>query len=132
MHGIAAHNLTDRFAWLFDGLCKAIGVDALRRGMEAALAWVVWNRVRLLGERLITLAARVQAGRLPSNRLRKCPHPSPPPQERERGERSAAARAAVAGLPTARLPGGFGWIRNVLPETAQFARLIQYMLRDPE
>jgi len=76
MQGIAAHNLTDRFAWLFDGLCKAIGVDAQRRGMEAALAWVVWNRVRLLGERWIALAARVQAGRLRRRTRRKgTPHP---------------------------------------------------------
>ena len=51
MHGIAAHTLADRFAWLFDGLCKAIGVDAHKRRMEAALAWAIWNRVRALGDR---------------------------------------------------------------------------------
>jgi hypothetical protein len=64
----ATLSLTDRFTWLFDGLCKAIGVDAQKQRMEAALAWTVWNRVRLLGDRLIALAERVRAGRLPRRR----------------------------------------------------------------
>jgi hypothetical protein len=58
-------SLTDRFAWLIDGLCKAIGVDAHKRRMEAALAWAIWIRVRLLGDRLIALVARARAGKLP-------------------------------------------------------------------
>jgi hypothetical protein len=68
MYGIASSSLTDRFAWLFEGLCKVIGVDAHTRRMEAALAWAIWNRVRLLGERLIALAERVQAGRVARKR----------------------------------------------------------------
>jgi len=132
MQGVAARSLTDRFAWLFDGLCKAIGVNAHRRGMEAALAWVVWHRVRVLGERLIALAARVQAGRLPRRRT-ATPHPGfgplhgPKPQ----GEREKSAEVAASGVRLA-LPRGFGWIRKMLPEAAQFAGVIQYMLRDPE
>ncbi len=79
MHGIAAHTLAGRFAWFFDELCKAVGVDAQKRRMEAALAWAVWNRVRLLGERLIALALRVRSGRL-RGRKKVAPHPDLPPQ----------------------------------------------------
>ena len=71
MHGVAAQTLADRFAWLFDGLCRAIGADARRQRMEAALAWAIWNRVRMLGDRLIALAERVRAGRLPRRRVRR-------------------------------------------------------------
>jgi hypothetical protein len=88
----ATASLTDRFAWLFDGLCKAIGVDAHRRGMEAALAWAIWNRVRVLGERFIALATRVRSGRLPAPRAaRREVHPPPRPSP-SRGEREGPVR----------------------------------------
>jgi hypothetical protein len=66
-------SLTDRFTWLIDGLCKLIGADAYKRRMEAALAWAIWNRVRLLGARLITLAERARAGRV---RVMRTPRPA--------------------------------------------------------
>ena len=69
-------SLTDRFAWLLDGLCKVIGAEAHQRRMEAALAWAVWNRVRLLGERLIAIAARARAG---SDAGRAAGEAHPPP-----------------------------------------------------
>jgi len=127
----AGLTLADRFAWLFDGLCKAIGAHALERG--AALAWAVWNRVRLLGERLIALAARVRSGRLPRSGAAR--HDTSPrlvrpaaqsPQNGEGEERPAGGAAAV------RLPREFGWLRQALPETAQFAGVLSYLLRDPE
>ena len=65
----AATTLTDRFEWLIDGLCKTIGADAHKRRMEAALAWAIWNRVRLLGDRLIALMARVRRGRVAAPRV---------------------------------------------------------------
>jgi len=124
MSGIAAHTLADRFAWFFDGLCKAIGVNAHKRGVEAALAWAIWNRVLLLGQRLIALGERARAGRL---RVRT---QSSPPQERER------ARAVAVELeqqrPASKLPREFGWLRRMLPETGQFAGVLSYLLRDPE
>jgi len=155
MYGAASLTLTDRFAWLIDGLCKAIGVDAQKCRMEAALAWAVWNRVRVLGARLVALMARVGSGRrvpvrtrrsgrtpppgpLPQGEGEKCPHPSPrdqarwqsltPPRERER-ETSAAV---AAGDVRPALPREFGWVRRVLPETARFAGVLAYFLDDPE
>jgi hypothetical protein len=119
----AAHSLTDRFAWLFDGLCKAIGVDAHSQRMEAALAWAIWNRVRLLGDRLIALAERVRAGRLPARR-KSTPRPGALPQ-RERETRRSVVEAV-------RLPRGFGWVGRLLQEAAKYAGALQYMLRDPE
>ena len=114
----ASPSLAGRFTWLFDGLCKAIGVDAQRRRVEAALAWAIWNRVRVLGDRLIALAERVRVGRLPrrtrskgtphpgfgplhgpnpQGEREKFPHPSPPPQERERGRAGLLEKAPEAG-----------------------------------
>jgi len=121
----AAYSLTDRFTWLFDGLCKAIGVDAQRQRVEAALAWAIWNRVRLLGDRLIALAERVRAGRLPRRRARRregTAHPDPLSQ----GERGRAAAVAV------RLPREFGWVARTLPEAGKYAGALRYLLRDPE
>jgi hypothetical protein len=113
----ALPSLADRFAWLFDGLCKAIGVDAQRQRMEAALAWVIWHRVRMLGDRLIALAERVRAGRLPRRRVRRSgtPHPSPAGQEavllvKRRSALELSATAAHGSRLALRAPafGGFG------------------------
>ena len=113
MHFTAANSLADRFTWLFDGLCKVIGVNAQKQRMEAALAWAIWNRVRVLGDRLVALAERVRVGRLPRRRARskgtprpgfgplhgpnpqgerekKLPPPRPSPAVRERGRRERA------------------------------------------
>jgi hypothetical protein len=122
----AANSLTDRFAWLFDGLCRAIGVDAQRQRMEAALAWAIWNRVRMLGDRLIALAERVRAGRVPrrrSTRSDTSPRLSPQGGDLRRAERPRAVNL---------FPREFGWARRMLPETGQYAGVLRYLLRDPE
>ena len=124
-----APTLTDRFEWLIDGLCKTIGVDAHKRRMEAALAWAIWNRVRLLGDRLIALIARARAGKLAA---RRTPHPDPPPQGGREHEREPDAGAGAASGAGVRLPTGFGWVTRVLPQTGQYAGLLAYLLRDPE
>ena len=131
---LSSPSLAERIEWLIEGLCKVIGAQAYRRGVEAALAWAVWNRVRTLGERLIALAERVRSGRLRARR-KNTPPPGPlrraPSRERDgnpdQGEGEKAARAAGP-----RLPRGFGWIRGVVPETAQFAGVLTWLLRDPE
>jgi hypothetical protein len=135
MSGIAApHTLADRFAWLIDGLCRVIGNDAYRRRVDAVLVLEIWNRIRRLSERFLTVVARVQSGRLPRRRKEKHPHPdrsalrSDPPRERERGKRAVVAAEGSA----VRLPRDFGWIRSLLPETAQYAGVLAYLLRDPE
>ena len=79
---LSSPSLAERIEWLIEGLCKVIGAQAYRRGVEAALAWAVWHRVRMLGDRLIALAERVRAGRLPRRRSPRSdtsPRPSPPP-----------------------------------------------------
>ena len=118
------HSLADRFAWLIDGLCTAIGIGAQKRGIEAALAWAIWIRVRLLGDRLIALAERARAGwvqaQRPGGGQRRAAGPRAPRSPQGR-------RAAVAGLPQ-----DFGWVERLLPETAQYAGMLRYMLREPE
>jgi hypothetical protein len=141
MNAVAlSHTLAGRFAWFFQGLCRVIGVDAQRRGMEAALAWAVWHRVRVLGERFNMLIVRARAGRLRARRKaaahpdaadqvdgqacpqgESTPHPTPLPQ----GEREKKAAGPL-------LPREFGWVRRALPETGQFAGVLTYLLRDPE
>ena len=129
MHGAAAYTLTDRFTWLIDGLCRAIGSDAYKRRVDAVLVLAIWNRVRRLSERFLAVVARVQSGR-PRRRHEKSPDPDrsalrpDPPQVREREK--SAANAAV------KLPREFGWIRTLLPETGQYAGVLAYLLRDPE
>jgi hypothetical protein len=128
MAGIAANALTDRFAWLIDGLCKVIGTDAHKRRMEAARVLAIWNRVRLLGDRFIAFAKRVRAGTLPARRDTS-PRPtgsSPVASLPQSGDEDEKPRAPSG--PAASLPREFGWIRRVLPETAQFAGVLSYLL----
>jgi len=102
----ATNTLADRFAWLIDGLCNAIGRDARRHGLNAALAWAIWNRVRVLGDRLIALGERVRVGRLRVRRERA--------QGGPRGSaESRAAAPRMAGVPAE----DFGWVKRLLPET---------------
>jgi len=133
----AANSLADRFTWLFDGLCKAIGVDAQRQRLEAALAWAIWNRVRMLGDRLIALAERVRAGRLPRRRAtRRDTSPrlvrsaAQSPQGGEGEAREVQKPAACPARP--RLPREFGWVGRMLPEAGQYAGVLRYLLCDPE
>ena len=125
--------LADRFTWLFDGLCRVIGIDARKQRMEAALAWAIWHRVRALGDRLIALAERVRAGRLPRRSMR---HGTSPRPSRESGEVREAGeptvRGATSGPPAASLPRAFGWVRRMLPETGQYAGALRFLLSDPE
>ena len=124
MSGIAAHTLADRFAWLIDGLCKAIGGGARRRTMEAALAWAIWARMQRFGERLAALSAQMRAGRLRVPRMTRRDTSARPPSPSGEGD----ARARVERV----LPQDFGWLRRLLPETTQFAGALAYLLRDPE
>jgi hypothetical protein len=121
MHWTAATTLADRLRWFVDELCKTIGADAHARGMEAALAWAIWNRVRLLGERLVRLAERMRAGK---HQVIHAPRAEPGPRAPKSSETQCSA--------TASLPGDFGWVARLLPHTAQFAGILHYMLRDPE
>ncbi len=123
MYGAAVHSLADRFTWLIDGLCKVIGADAHKRRMEGALAWAIWSRVRLLGERLIALAARVRAGRIPGKRT---PHPNPLPQGGRERQPAGGQHAQRV------LPREFGWVTRALPATLQYAGALVFLLRDPE
>jgi hypothetical protein len=138
MYGTAENTLADRFAWLIDGLCKAVGVEAHKRRVEAALAWATWNRVRLLGAQFIALAVRIEAGQLPGSAARAAGRvvykrsgrrsTEPRPAAAPRAPRSPQAQFNAA----AGLPQDFGWIRRLLPETAQYAGLLSYLLDDPE
>jgi hypothetical protein len=121
MNTTAAKTLANRLTCFIDGLCKTIGTDAPTRGIGAPRAWAAWNRVRLLGDRLITLAERAQVGKI---RVVSAPRPAPGP----RAPRSSRARCGAA----ASLPQEFAWLRRLLPETAQYEEILSDLLCDPE
>jgi hypothetical protein len=80
--------------------------------------------------------ARARSGRLRSRSKRGGTSPRPTgsspvaslPQSGE-GDAREAEKSCAGG---ARLPRGFGWIRGMVPETAQFAGVLAWLLRDPE
>jgi len=124
----ASPTLADRLAWLIDGLCKAIGADARKQRMDAALAWAVYHRVRLLGDRLIALATRVRAGRVMVRRSRtRHPDRSASRPDLPQGERELPSREREL-----RLPRGFGWVRQALPQTAAYAGVLTFLLHEAE
>src|SRR5690242_1930481 len=102
--------MTDRLPSFFEGLCKTIRANAHAHGLEAALAWAAWNRVRLLGARLTTLAERSRDRKL---HLVIPPRPAPGPL----APRSTRARCNAA----AALPHEFGWLQHLLPQAAASA-----------
>jgi hypothetical protein len=134
MSAAPSNTLTSQFAWLFEGLCKVIGAEAYKRRIEAALAWAVWNRVRLLGERFLAVAARARSARLHPRSHPPTPSAQPAPVIPRPLERDGPDKrpAPPAGPSAAGLPREFGWVRRVLPETAQFAGVLAWLLRDPE
>jgi hypothetical protein len=97
----------------------------------------VWNRVRVLGERLNTLIVRARGGRLRARRVRRDTSPRPTgssPVAEPHSPQSVEGEEREAGKPRAAdvLPREFGWVRRALPETGQFAGVLMYLLRDPE
>ena len=74
-YGTVPHGLAGRFTWFIEGLCKAIGINAHKRRVDAVLVLEAWNRIRRLSERFLAVLARVQSGRLPR---KITPHPNPP------------------------------------------------------
>ena len=135
-YGTVPHGLAGRFTWFIEGLCKAIGINAHKRRVDAVLVLEVWNRIRRLSERFLAVLARVQSGRLPR---KITPHPNPPrraPSRQRDGNPDQGGRERETSrdmtAPPVRLPREFGWIRSLLPETAQCVGVLSYLLRDPE
>jgi len=136
MYATSSNTLTDRFAWLTEGLCKAIVADAQKQGINPTLAWASWNRVRLLGARFIVLADRVEAGKRAARVVltkRRVPGDGPGPAEaRPAGGPRAPRFARVQCKAAASLPREFGWMRRLLPETAEYAGALRFLCLDPE
>jgi len=89
MHGAAAYTLTDRFTWLIDGLCRAIGSDAYKRRVDAVLVLAIWNRVRRLSERFLAEGRGDDTKRAPTPIGPLC---GPIPRKCGRGRRARRPR----------------------------------------
>jgi len=117
--------LTDRFGHLLYWMFEAMGRDWRGRGVRPVHETEIAQRVMGLWKRLNSVFRRWQAGTL---RAPRDPHPSPPPQERERG------RAARVLPGWSVLPRTYGWLKTLLlPETRNWVDAFNcLLLNDPE
>lgn len=129
---IAAPTLTvtDRFARIMDGLCRAIAASQNRGLGPAPLVLLLWTRLRRTATRFATIAARVHAGAHGARRPRT--HAGLGCEEgQDRGEgccnRSKTVRPAGP-----RLPRAFGWLVRVAPAVNGYRSQLQHLLSDPE
>ena len=114
--------LTDHLLyWMFE----AMGRDWRGRGVRPVHETEIAQRVMGLWKRLNSVFRRWQAGTL---RAPRDAHPSPPPQERERG------RAARVLPGWSVLPRTYGWLKTLLlPETRNWVDAFNcLLLNDPE
>ena len=104
--------LSDRFACVIDGLCRALAARGAGRGLAVPLMLLLWSRLRRTAARFARLAEKVRAGTLP------------PPRHRLRSPRPAQP-------PPPRLPRGYAWLVRRLPQAAAAASQLQHLLADP-
>jgi hypothetical protein len=107
------HPLSDRFALIIDGLCRAVAARAPGQRDAAPLLVLLWSWLRRLDARFARLAARAFDGA-----LRVCRQP--------------AMRAARPARTDRRWPAGFAWLVRLVPEAAAFGSQLGALLADPD
>jgi len=109
---LAPTGLSDRFALVIDGLCRATAARiAVNRAM-GPLIILIWQRLRRIAARFASLNARVRAGTLRA------------PRHRTAAPRKPRSRN--------RLPENFAWLVRLVPEAANYGGQLQQLLSDPE
>ena len=117
MPATAALPLVVRFALILAGLRHIVAASIFRHPTKAALIVLAHTRLSRMVDRLASLVARLQAGRL---------RPQAPPH---RISRSTAPRTGTS----PRLPRGFGWLLGLGSWPAAASRSqVQHLLADPE
>ncbi len=121
-----------RFALIMDGLKRAVAEKVADYPWTGPMVVYVWNRLHRINAIFQTLAALIEAGKLPPERV--C-QPRPP-----------RAQSAVAALPDPEAPKPVwklfsyrsAWLCGAVPSlarrfgAAQFGSQLQYLLADPE
>jgi hypothetical protein len=118
-------SVTDRFALIIAGACKAVG-EAQNRGLPGPIAGLIWSYLMRLKRRFETLAAMALDGTL-----------KPP---RHGAKRAEAAPAGEAPEPMKRAPRrknlirtwGWRWIARRARYTDVFGGHLAVLLEDPE
>ena len=128
MNTAPAPTLAGYFALIIDGLCRTIAARGAKSQAAGPLIILLWKRLRRTAVRFTALAARVQAGTLPSSvrprRRGKRAHPrSPAGEGRSEGP---------SGLAQPRLPTSFGWLLRLGPEIACYRSQLCHFLSDPD
>ena len=106
--------LARRFTMVIDGLCRVTAARIATDRSAGPLLILIFGRLRRLAARFAALAARAQAGPLPSPRRR----PARPGAPRNNHQRP--------------LPESFAWLIRLVPETAAYGGQVQALLSDPE
>src|SRR4051794_17085501 len=88
----------ETFALILDNLLRHFSTHSHRKGMPAALAILIWSRIARLRRRFADIVARLQAGTLR------------PPRKR-------APRTSKAPSKPRPLPGSYGWLIRMVPNT---------------
>ena len=111
--------LSERFASILDGLCRATAAHVAVDRSAGALILIVWTRLRRMRARFLRLIERFEAGMLPPQRARR-----PAPQRAE--PRPAAAQDRIV------IPRGFAWLAALVAGSASYGSQLQHLLTDLE
>jgi hypothetical protein len=112
-------SVTDRFAQIIAGACKAVG-EAQHRGLPGPIAALIWSYLQRLGKRFDRLAKLALAGTLKPPRERK-PPPEDPPERQKRTPRA----------PRLIRFSGWRWIARRAQYTGVFGGHLATLLEDP-
>jgi hypothetical protein len=107
-----APGLAQTFALVIAGLCRATASHIAIDRRAGPLLVRIFSRLHRLAARMTSLVARIQAGKLPPPRATR---PITGPSRRK-----------------PRLPESSGWLRRIVPGTAEYAGQVQALLDDPQ
>jgi len=135
---ITRSTATDRFAAILDALCRSVAASS---GMTGPLIVLIWSRLRRVEARFAAAAARVGSGVRPAG-MRHAARIAAEPGDTACGGTACGGTACggTVGAPSRpaasparrRLPGGFGWLVRLAPETTCHGSQLQHLLSDPE
>jgi HAMP domain-containing protein len=125
-------SLADLFALIVNGVCRVAAAKLAANRAATPLLLVLWSRLQRAIARFARLAAHVDNGTLapprPGQPRPGRPRPGRPRPSRPRPEPSDPAPRPP---PHPRLPEGFGWLAEWVPETRPYGSQLRHLLTDP-
>ena len=111
---------------IIDGLCRATAARIADDRFAGPILILIVGRLRRLGARFASLAARVEARRLAVRRVAARPVAAGLAEPRP----AAVATQRIRRRPD--LPHSFAWLIRLVPGTAAYAGQVQSLLADPQ